>query len=324
MSLLARVAERIYWGSRYLERAENSARTVTVQHRQLLDLPAGASASWQTVIATLGANETFRERFDDPSDKLAMWYLVGDEQNPSSVARCIRSAKENFRTARDILPQEAWHAVTELELVAQRKLRRRLAARSWCEALDTIVEISQRINGLLAGSMSRGLGYQFLLAGRHLERMDMVTRVLDNAVLRTSDRRSGSIILQRAIWRGVLLSLSAYQMYRQQVRRQIYGRNVIDFLLTDENFPRAVHYNLDRLKRAIISLPRPRAAREALAPLFEQLAALDDLEAKALDAPAVRRWIDAFQADLAGVHHAIEGQWFPSALPLDGSNDAAV
>lgn len=323
MSLLARVAERIYWGSRYLERAENSARTITVQHRQLLDLPAGATASWETVIATLGAGGLFQERYKDPGDKLAMWYLVGDEVNPSSVASCIHAAKENFRTARDILPQEAWYAVTELELVAQRKLRRRLVARSWCEGLDTIVEISQRINGLLAGGMSRGLGYQFLLAGRHLERMDMVTRVLDNAVVRTSGRK-GSVILQRAIWRGVLLSLSAYQMYRQQVRRQIYGRNVVDFLLTDENFPRSVAYNLDRLKRAVTSLPRPRAVRTALGPLSEHLVRLDDLDGKALNADEVRAWVDAFQIDLARVHTAIGRQWFPRSQLTDEEVDAAI
>lgn len=320
MSLLARVAERIYWGSRYLERAENSARMITVQQRLLLDLPAGTAASWETVIATLGAESVFEERYDEASDKLAMWFLLGDEVNPSSVVNCIDAAKENFRTARDILPQEAWHSVTELELVARRKLRRRLAVGTWREGLDTIVDISQRINGLLAGGMSRGLGYQFVLAGRHLERADMITRVLDNAVVRMSRRKSSSVIQQRAIWRAVLLSLSAYQMYRQQVRRQIYGRNVVEFLLSDPNFPRSIAYNVDRLKRAVNSLPRSRSLRSALAPLSTRL---EELARSPLGTDDITGWIDAFQTDLARVHVAIEDQWFPKKAQAE-SVDAAV
>ena len=37
--MLCRVAERIYWGSRYLERVENTARLVSVYDNLLFDLP---------------------------------------------------------------------------------------------------------------------------------------------------------------------------------------------------------------------------------------------------------------------------------------------
>jgi uncharacterized alpha-E superfamily protein len=83
--MLSRVAENIYWLGRYVERAENAARIVSVNANLLLDLPKGIAPGWRPLVDITGSNTEFEERYPDYSERSVVHFLLGDDRNPGSI-----------------------------------------------------------------------------------------------------------------------------------------------------------------------------------------------------------------------------------------------
>lgn len=306
MSLLSRVAERIYWTARYLERAETSSRLARVYGNLLLDLPRQAGLKWDVLIQITGGEELYRELNPNPGQDTAERFFVADRNNPSSVRSSLAYARESIRTTRDIVPSEAWRSVNELcmyltqELDAETSHRRRYGIHS------RVVEGCQQISGLLADTMSHDAAYQFFRLGRGIERADMTTRIIDVAAAMLL-RREEFVRFDNTLWMAVLQSLSAYQMYRQKVRRRIYGPDVILYLFKDQQFPRAIAFSLRELAAALTSLPRNAEPLKRLGELRRMLAVF---EITKLDVAELHQWIDDAQLALGELHGLIHATWF--------------
>jgi uncharacterized alpha-E superfamily protein len=306
MSLLSRVAERIYWTARYLERAETSSRLARVYGNLLLDLPRQAGLKWDVLIQITGGEELYRELNPNPGQDTAERFFVADRNNPSSVRSSLAYARESIRTTRDIVPSEAWRSVNELcmyltqELDAETSHRRRYGIHS------RVVEGCQQISGLLADTMSHDAAYQFFRLGRGIERADMTTRIIDVAAAMLL-RREELVRFDNTLWMAVLQSLSAYQMYRQKVRRRIYGPDVILYLFKDQQFPRAIAFSLRELAAALTSLPRNAEPLKRLGELRRMLAVF---EITKLDVAELHQWIDDAQLALGELHGLIHATWF--------------
>lgn len=305
MSLLSRVANRVYWAARYLERAENSARLVNVYGALLLDVPEEAGFSWETLVRITGSEALFNDLCDEKDAGAPARFLTGDERNPGSILSSLAEARENMRTTRDIVPSEAWRCTNELYLYASERLRRGLSDRRRHEVLTGIVERCQRVTGLLSGTMSHGPAYQFIRVGRNLERGDMTTRVIDVAAAELLKDRADARF-DNTLWMAVLRSLSAYQMYRQYVRRRIVAQDVIAFLLQDAQFPRSLLYCLDELELALATLPRSEAPRKGVGRLQRMCAELDVAGSDFAD---LHEWIDDVQLELIRVNDLIRNTW---------------
>ena len=57
--MLSRVAQNIYWTTRYIERAEDTARLINVNTNLLLDLPRHTTFGWLPLIFIVGAEKQF-------------------------------------------------------------------------------------------------------------------------------------------------------------------------------------------------------------------------------------------------------------------------
>jgi uncharacterized alpha-E superfamily protein len=320
MSLLSRVAERIYWSARYLERAETTARLARVYGNLLLDLPRQAGLKWDLLIQITGCEELYRELQPNPGPDTAERFLVADRSNPSSVRSSLLHARENLRTTRDNLPSEAWRSVNELcmyvgeELDAATSHRRRYGIHS------RVVEGCQQINGLLHDTMSHDSGYQFFRIGRGLERADMTTRIIDVAAALLLGREDLARF-DNALWMAVLQSLSAYQMYRQKVRRRIDGTDVIAYLLKDDQFPRAFSFSLRELGSSLAVLPRNAEPHKSLGGLRRMLA---QLEVAGLDIATLHQWIDDAQRELGELHALIHRTWFEPSINAVGQKPVVL
>lgn len=318
MSLLSRVAERIYWSARYLERAETSSRLARVYGNLLLDLPRQAGLRWDVLIQITGGETIYRELHPNPGADTAERFFVADRSNPSSVRSSLAWARESVRTTRDIVPSEAWRSINELcmdvtqELDADTSHRRRYGIHS------RVVEGCQQITGLLADTMSHDAAYQFFKIGRNIERADMTTRIIDVAVAMLLGRQELSRF-DNTLWMGVLQSLSAYQMYRQKVRRRIAGTDVIHFLLKNDQFPRAIAFALRELAASLASLPRNAEPLKKLGHLRRMLAVLDVTQ---LDNAALHQWIDDAQFGLGELHSLIHATWFQPTANAFGSSQS--
>jgi uncharacterized alpha-E superfamily protein len=306
MSLLSRVAERIYWSARYLERAETTSRLARVYGNLLLDLPRQARLGWDGLIEITGGAALYRELYPNPSVDTAERFFVADRQNPSSVRSSLALARESIRTTRDIVPSEAWRSINELYMYVGQELDADTSHRRRYGIHSRVVEGCQQISGLLADTMSHDAGYQFFRVGRSLERADMTTRIIDVAAA-TLLNREDLARFDNTLWMAVLQSLSAYQMYRQQVRRRIHGPDVIAYLLTDAQFPRAIAFSLRELGAALAMLPRNGEALKKLGELRRMLARPKLLT---LDLAGLHQWIDDAQLALGDLHGLIQSTWF--------------
>ena len=106
--MLARVAENVYWLARYLERAENTARLISVNTNLLLDLPAGYAPGWEPLVDISGGRHLFAEQHKRPTEREVVHFLIADPDNPGSIYSSLRAARDNARSLRDSFPAEAW------------------------------------------------------------------------------------------------------------------------------------------------------------------------------------------------------------------------
>ena len=307
--MLSRVAERLYWLARYIERAENTARMVMSFNLVSLDMPKTVTLSWKGLVAVTGTDDIFDEHYQRDDERNCVKFLIADHYNPSSVFSSLKAARENVRTTRDLVPSEAWEIVNELYLFARDNMDAGIGKRGRYQFLSEIVQRCQTLTGLLAGCMSHDPAYDFIRLGRNLERADMTSRQIDVGAIRFLKKASDDPSpYDGLLWTSILRSQSGFQMYRQHVKRRINGTDVVRFLLQDIPVPRAVAHALRYVQEALERLPRNevplrlvmQARRHALGADVDQLISEDRLH----------DFLDSLQQDIAEIHDAIVDTWF--------------
>jgi len=308
--MLSRVAENIYWMARYLERAEDTARLVSVNTNLLLDLPAGIAPGWEKLIWISGAAEIFREHYEECNERRALRFLMGDPQNPSSVLSSLNGLRENCRTIRDIVPRESWEQINELYLNSKENLQSGLTKRGRHAYLKRVIQGCQTIAGSMAGTMNHDQGYQFLRIGRFIERADMTTRIID---VRSADLLPEDTPELRPFdniqWMSVLKSLTGYQMYRQSMQARVRRPDVLKFLFLSRAFPRSVLYSLGAVEAGASTLVH---SEEPLRIVGRLKRLLQETDVVALDQDSLHQFVDDVQLGLTELHDAIRREYFLS------------
>jgi len=312
--MLSRSAESLYWMARYLERAENTARLINATQQLLLDLPPGASFGWEALTRIVGLDKLFQQRYSEPDENSVVDFLMTSQRNPGSIQSCIRYARENCRTMRDVLPRDLWECVNSLYLASRRYSQPGLGRKDRRQMLEELIYDRHAVSGVLANCMSHDVAYQFIGLGEHIERADMTTRILDihSAILLPNQAGSSGAELG-LLWVGVLNSLSGLQMYRRHAAGAgrgdggITGERVVQYLICDPHFPRSVVYCLDAIETHLAELPHNADPLRALRPARRRT---DRASTTAMAASQQHEFLDAIQGDLAQVHDAIAREYF--------------
>ncbi len=305
--MLSRAAERVYWAGRYLERAENTARIVQQYSQLLLDLPEEAGIGWPELVAIFGAAQAFRDAGATRNEQSILNFLLADEGSSNSLAYCIRMARDNIRNSRDLLPQESWENVNELHQFARRRLASATDGENRFELLSACIGRCQQINGILVGTMSHNSPHHFLVLGESIERADMTSRIIDVAAAYLQKNERLVLRYGSTLWTNVLKSVSGFQMYRQYCQPEVEGLAVIDFLLNDSRFPRAVRACVEQASDTASLLPRC----EHLVHVLDRVGhALPSPLPEDLDGAAVSRHMDTLQKRLGDAHVAVVDTWF--------------
>jgi uncharacterized alpha-E superfamily protein len=307
--MLSRVAENLYWMARYLERAENTARMINSTTQVLLDLPRGATLGWGMLIQIAGLDDAYRKLGGEADETSIMRFLILDERNSSSIFSCIRFARENTRTFREVLPMELWERINDLYLFIQRNAARTTQDRNQrYEVLMEVIGRRQGIVGLLSGALSYDATYQFIKFGRNIERADMTTRILDvNSAVQLPDGESALEEGGERLWMATLRALSAYEMYRRHCSVHVRGLGVVRYLLDDPLFPRTVRHCLIAMESCLEALPEHVAPMHEVRVAFRQL---DRLLESELTTESLHTGLDDIQADLAKIHEVLSRQYF--------------
>jgi uncharacterized alpha-E superfamily protein len=310
--MLSKVAERMYWFGRYIERAENTARMVSVNNNLLLDLPRLVKNMWADLINISGYSNEFYARFGKADERNVIKFILADSNNPGSILNSINMARENARTTREILPTEAWELVNELYLYVRRNVERAVNRQGRHIFLKNVTTRSIQMTGLLIGGMTHSDAYNFISIGRNLERADMTTRIVDvgcmNLIQPNEDIPDA---FDNTLWMSVLRSLSAYQMYRQHVRDRVNGEDVIGFLLRDPQFPRSTLHCIAELGNRVEKLPRNDLPLRSITHMQRKLVELD--VATQLG-KGLHEYIDELQVELAEIHNQVARTWFAAQI----------
>src|SRR5882672_5142065 len=243
--MLSRVAESIYWMSRYVERAENVARFVEVNLQLMLDDPSGEDQQWLSLVNTTGDHAEFEKRYGKATQQSVIHFLTLDAENPNSILSCVRAARENARTVREIISSEMWLQLNKFYLMVNSAAEdNSRALNNPHEFFSEVRNANHLFNGITAATMTHGEPWHFFLMGRMLERADKTSRILDVKyfILLRSVQDIGTPF-DDIQWAAVLRSASAFEMYRKRHGR-ISPKGVVEFLLLDREFPRAIRFSL--------------------------------------------------------------------------------
>lgn len=308
--MLSRVAENLYWMARYIERAEDTARLLSVNSHLMLDLPGRLPLGWAPLIEMTGSLEAFTARYTDFEERNVVHFLCADTDNDISIISALASARENLRTTRDVVPREIWEEVNQLYLSVADHAENGVSPRRRDSFLKSVIRGCQALTGLIEGTLSHGPARTFIELGRQLERVDMTTRIVDVRSASLLPQNPEELLpFENLQWMSVLKSLTAYQMYRQQVRLRVRGPDVLRFLLQDPNLPRSIACSLETLGHELTLLPRQD--RPAATVSLVRADVVDaDIQALAHSPSKLHLFIDELQIGFAAIHDTLSATYF--------------
>jgi uncharacterized alpha-E superfamily protein len=307
MSMLSRVAERLYWMSRYLERTEDTARVVSAYNHLIMDIPKGAEPGWDIMVQILDAQPHFEQRFRSVNEQNVLKLLVADTKAPCSIPYSIQMVRENVRTTRDVLPEETWELVNELSLFAQESAPNSVGRRNRHAFLAEVISRCQTLNGLLLSSLSRDHAHSFTKLGRLLECADMATRMIDVGAGDIGERAEQFSTLDPLLWGALLQGLSAGSAYRREVGPIVDRQAVVNFVFLAPGFPRSVKFCVREIRNELGKLSGSEEALKVVSRLSRRLNRLNKQE---MTQAELHPFIDEFQVQLNNLHVAIQDTWF--------------
>jgi uncharacterized alpha-E superfamily protein len=311
--MLSRVANSIYWMSRYLERAENVARFIEVNLNLSLDMPAKFAAQWAPLVNVTGDHELFAKLYDEPSRENVIHFLTFNRENPNSILSCVWYARENARSVREIISSEMWEQANQFYLMVKQAEKDKKMTSNPHDFYTSIKMASHLFDGITEATMSHGEPWHFLQVGELLERADKTSRILDMKyyILLPDEHVIGATI-DNIQWAALLKSVSALEMYRKH-SKQIDPVKVADFLLLNRDFPRSVHSCLARASEslhAISGTPKDMFNNKAEQGLGKLLAELNYTQIDEIIEEGLHEFLDTLQTRLNLIDDAVFTTFF--------------
>jgi uncharacterized alpha-E superfamily protein len=245
--MLSRTANNLYWMSRNIERAENTARVLDVTYRMSL-LPYRTpdqswADPWALPLVITGLASSYYERYTGAlTAERVLRYMTLDPHNPSSIFSCVQSARENARSVRGAIASEMYEDLNGLWLEIRGRSYENLVVRGISEFFDWVKMRSHQFRGVTVGTMLRDEAYQFIRLGTFMERADNTARILDvkyHTLLPSVADVGGAVDYYQ--WGALLRSVSAFDAYRKVYRDVITPTRVAELLILRDDVPRSLH-----------------------------------------------------------------------------------
>lgn len=254
--MLCRVVDSLFWMSRYIERAENTARLVDVNLQMGLESDHSVGddhqRQWEAILRSTGDLALFNRLYEVADSVTVMEFLTFNRSNPSSIVSCIAAARENARQIRDQITTEMWEVINRLHLYLKTITVDKMMEQGASDFFKEIREYIHLFQGITASTYPRQLGYDFIQAGQYLERADKTGRILDIKywILLPSLQDVGGA-LDIAQWTALLRACSAQDAYHWNFVTEVNPRNVASLLILSPEFPRSIRFCLERFDEAL-------------------------------------------------------------------------
>jgi uncharacterized alpha-E superfamily protein len=254
--MISRVAEHCFWLHRYVERAESTARMMSVNRVVILDAEIHEAKRWKPLIAALGEDERFERLVGADSydnDKRAEEYLTWSSDNPSSIVSSLAAARENARTTREVISREMWETLNTVWQWLAGSDARKLYRRDRLEFYERIRGVCTSFQGHCHNTMLHDEPFDFMRLGMLMERSNQTVRAMQmkSHWLVSSRRPAVESPMESAQWMALLRSCAAVEPFFKRNSSAPTGPRVARFLLTDGGFPRSVLHCADRARNFI-------------------------------------------------------------------------
>ena len=246
--MLSRTADHLFWMSRYMERAENTARMLDVNYQTSL-LPQSADRTeqgWAGVLGISELTEAFGKKHDVVDAGNVMQFLVRESSSPSSILSCLGAARENARAVRGKLTTELWETTNQTWLEFNRMLSDDTFERDPAALFEWVKFRSHLSRGVSVGTMLQDESLHFIRIGTFLERADNTARLLDIKFHDLAGDYFGAWADDAAPevdfyhWSAILRSVSAFEIYRKVYRNVIRPDKVAELLMLRPDMPRSL------------------------------------------------------------------------------------
>lgn len=313
--MLSRVADSVFWMSRYIERAENVARFVEVNHNLALELGEEMADQWAPLVYTTGDTDVYGERYRDFSRESVLTFLTSDRENPNSIVSCLQRARENARQVRENISSDMWEELNKLYLAVREATAGGGVPAHPHEFYQRIKFAGYLLVGITEATMSHGEAFHFARLGRLLERADKASRIVDvKYFILLPEPQDVGTPLDVVQWSALLKSAGALEMYRKS-HGKIDPVRVADFLILDREFPRSMHFCLIHAEESLHALTGTESGafrNRAEQCLGRLRAEMDYTHINDVVRQGLHEYIDDFQAKLNSVGEAVSETFFVS------------
>jgi uncharacterized alpha-E superfamily protein len=254
--MLSRVADSLYWMSRYMERADGILRMLKINYASSQD--DLHDFSWAPVLEIFTSPEDDQYGVIGNDSRTVLQFMVTDKENPNSVLSIVTKARENARSVQDHITKELWQCLNDFyHTVRDARLSEWLIYEDPVSTLDILIKQGLLYYGTIDITMSRGEGYAFINLGKFIERGNQSADILD---VKFSDTNYDITMADTTYWKYLLMSISGYELYLKTYRSGFEAKNVVELIVLNSDFPRSVLYSINQLMRYFTRLRNDRNA----------------------------------------------------------------
>src|SRR5579859_4361403 len=258
--MLSRVAESLYWMSRYLERAEHTARLIDVHLAQMLDQTGeDTSMRWHRLLRSL--------RTPLPEGEIDAYsithLLTFDASNTSSIVYCIEAARENARQVREQISSEMWEQLNRLFLRVKQASMEGIWHAEPHRFLNGVKEGIYLFQGITDATMSHSEGWHFIRVGRFLERTTGTAALLDThfSLFLTEQSAYDNEPLDYLSWVELLRSCASFEAYCKVYTAALRPAQIAEFLLLNAEAPRSIRFACAMMQGALQAIAKSTGVR---------------------------------------------------------------
>lgn len=309
--MLSRVADSLYWMSRYLERSEHTARLIDVELQLRLDQSPEARAG--RLLRLLQACQVSPPPDGKIDSSRFAHILTLDKTNPSSILSCVAAARENLRQVREQCSSEMWEQLNRLYL----QVNSTTQSESWLLNSHVFFRAVQEgaflFHGVTDSTMSHGEGWQYIRLGRFVERTDSLARLIGTHFGQLKNQLDQVVDSEEYLeWVGFLKSCSAFEAYCKTYTAELRPLRVAEFLLLNPEFPHSVRFSVDMIQAALTAIGEitERKAEQPVRLAGRLQATLNFAQIDEIMASGASGYVDSVRWQCAQAHTAIHQVYF--------------
>jgi uncharacterized alpha-E superfamily protein len=253
--MLSRVADNLYWMSRYLERSEHTARLVDVHLNLSLDQSRRMPADqrWDRLLDSLHVK---RPEAGIRDEYTATHLLAFDIENAMSIVSCIANARENARQVREKISSEMWMQLNRLFLDMRRTHIDHIWDEQPHEFFRAVKDGAHLFQGITDSTMVHDEGWDFIQLGRFIERALGVATLLDRhlSAFPLAGTDEPLAMDDYFEWLGLLKCCTAFEAYCKVYNADLRPNQMVEFLLFNEEFPHSVRFCIEQVQIGLQSI----------------------------------------------------------------------